>query len=150
MKTKNPIFDKLDDLTNNFEYEKVSKKMILAAKIIEAMEANGINKNIDFAKLMNQKPSVITKWLSGTHNFTIDTLWDIAEKLKTDVAKLVSTRKEKPQEITFKLTIKNTPKEPESLRKNFFNERHQKPSKTEWIHNSLQHTYLFKNEQARA
>ena len=54
--------------------------MLLTAKIQDAVKAKGIN-NAKFAAMMDQHPSVISKWLSGTHNFTVDTLLDIEEKL---------------------------------------------------------------------
>ena len=55
----------------------VRAKMILAARIADLMEAKGWTKS-EFARKVDQEPSVITKWLSGTHNFTQDTLADIA------------------------------------------------------------------------
>ena len=61
-------------------FEKIKKQMMLAAKIQDAIKEKGIN-NSRFATLMDQHPSVISKWLSGTHNFTIDTLFDIEEIL---------------------------------------------------------------------
>lgn len=57
-------------------FEKTKKQMMLAAKIQDAMKEKGFN-NSRFAQLMDQHPSVISKWLSGTHNFTTDTLFDI-------------------------------------------------------------------------
>lgn len=56
------------------------KQMAIAAKIADALEAKGWGKR-EFATYMNQQPSVITRWLSGTHNFTLDTLSDIEEVL---------------------------------------------------------------------
>ena len=52
-------------------------KMKLAAKIDDLRIEKGWNKGA-FAGEMNREPSVITKWLSGTHNFTADTLSEIA------------------------------------------------------------------------
>jgi transcriptional regulator with XRE-family HTH domain len=54
--------------------------MMLAAKIADAMAARKISKK-QFAELVGQSPSVITKWLSGGHNFTVDTLTDIQRVL---------------------------------------------------------------------
>lgn len=56
------------------------KKMAIAARIADALDAKGWSKS-EFAARMNQLPSVVTRWLSGTQNFTIDTLSDIEEML---------------------------------------------------------------------
>lgn len=61
---------------NRAQTTRVRNRMRLAAKISDAMKAKGWKK-IDLANAMSKKPSVITKWLSGTHNFTSDTLTDI-------------------------------------------------------------------------
>lgn len=73
----------LDDLLNDIdpkEAARIEKRMLLAQKIDDARIASNLSKG-DFAKKMGVKPSVITKWLSGTHNFTADTLSDIEEIL---------------------------------------------------------------------
>lgn len=62
------------------EQERTDNKMLLAAKIDEARKAKGWSQT-KFAEEMGKQPSEISKWLSGTHNFTSDTLWDIEEKL---------------------------------------------------------------------
>mgnify|MGYP001768835514 FL=1 len=54
--------------------------MLLALKIEKAMKAKNWKKG-DLAREMNKKPSVITKWLSGTHNFELNTLFELEEKL---------------------------------------------------------------------
>lgn len=63
------------------EQERTDNKMLLAAKIDEARKAKGWSQT-KFAEEMGKQPSEISKWLSGTHNFTSDTLWDIEEKLE--------------------------------------------------------------------
>jgi ribosome-binding protein aMBF1 (putative translation factor) len=55
------------------------------ADIIEkAMKTSGVSK-IELAKRMDKQPSVISKWLSGTHNFTIDTIVEIEEDLHLNI-----------------------------------------------------------------
>lgn len=63
------------------EQERTDNKMLLAAKIDEARKAKGWSQT-KFAEEMGKQPSEISKWLSGTHNFTVDTLWDIEDKLE--------------------------------------------------------------------
>jgi transcriptional regulator with XRE-family HTH domain len=62
-------------------------RMVIAAKIYNALEAQSISQK-DFALLLNQQPSVITKWLSGKHNFTLDTLINIQKALKINLLDL--------------------------------------------------------------
>ncbi len=74
---------KINDLlkeSSQKEQDRVDKRMLLAAKIDSALKARGWNQS-RFSKEMKKRPSEISKWLSGTHNFTTDTLWDIEEKL---------------------------------------------------------------------
>lgn len=56
-------------------------KQGVADKIKRAIESYGINRK-EFAILMNVPPSTVTKWLSGMHNFTTNTIFDIESKLK--------------------------------------------------------------------
>lgn len=85
------------------EAEKTKKRMLLAARIDDAIKAKGWRK-IDFAKALNKQPSEITKWLSGTHNFNTDTLFDIEEVLET---KLIATDEPpKEQVVLFHFSVK--------------------------------------------
>lgn len=49
----------------------------IAHRIEELMREQGLTKK-QFAEKMNRRPSEITKWLSGEHNFTIATLSRLA------------------------------------------------------------------------
>ena len=59
---------------------KTRNRMIVAAKIADAMKAKNLNQK-QFAKLMGRTESEISDWLSGDRNFTIDTLFDIGQAL---------------------------------------------------------------------
>lgn len=77
----------VDEILSNIpteDYEKTRKRMLLAARIDEALKAKGWKKK-DLAVALNKKPSVITKWLGGTYNFTADTLWDIERVLNINL-----------------------------------------------------------------
>lgn len=65
-------------------YEKVARRMRTAAQIADAMHAAGLSKK-KFAEVMGRQPSEITKWLSGTHNFTSDTLAEISVVLGREI-----------------------------------------------------------------
>lgn len=70
-------------------------KMLLAARIADAMEAKGWNNKMLMEALGKKNPSEITRWLSGTHNFTVDTLVDLGRVLERDFINL-SPEKEQP------------------------------------------------------
>jgi len=87
MKTKNipktyisPIIDSLIEDISSDELEKIETKMRLAIKIADAIEAIGLNKS-QFAEKIGKNNSEISKWLSGTHNFTTDTLLLLEDNL---------------------------------------------------------------------
>ena len=65
----------------------VSVKMGLAANLEDMLNDRKISKK-QLAEALNKRPSEITKWLSGTHNFTIDTLVLIADYFETTVERL--------------------------------------------------------------
>ena len=44
-----------------------------------------------FAEKVGKLPSEVTKWLSGTHNFTVDTLCEIATVLDVNLYELIET-----------------------------------------------------------
>ena len=56
--------------------QQITKRMKLAAQIDDALISRGLT-NQEFAFMMGKKPSEITRWLSGTYNFTTETLWEI-------------------------------------------------------------------------
>jgi transcriptional regulator with XRE-family HTH domain len=87
MKTRNkaeiynsPEIDEIFNDISDAELSRTRNRMLLAAKIDGAIKAIGWKKT-DFAREMKKSPSEISKWLSGTHNFTVDTLSDIGEVL---------------------------------------------------------------------
>jgi transcriptional regulator with XRE-family HTH domain len=60
--------------------ESIERRMSLAARIDDVLQARGLT-NQEFAFMMGKKPSEISRWLSGTHNFTTETLWEIERVL---------------------------------------------------------------------
>ena len=99
MRTKknNGILERLEAKSSD-SYEKVASRMRLALKIAHAIEKSGMSKK-EFAHRLDKQPSEISKWLSGTHNFTMDTLNDISRVLNI---RLVD---DQPQFVKSKLPI---------------------------------------------
>lgn len=85
---------KLQTLLNEItplEMEQTKVKMQLAARMADLVEAKGWNKS-QFAEKVGKNPSEITKWLSGTHNFTIEVLTEIAFALGVEVGVLLGKK----------------------------------------------------------
>ena len=76
----------LDEVTP-LEMEQTKVKMQLAARIEDFMRAKGWSKS-QFAEKIGKNPSEITKWFSGTQNFTTDVLTVIASTLGVELTAL--------------------------------------------------------------
>ena len=63
------------------EQARTTTRMLLAAKIADAMAAKGWKKKDLMHALGKKNQSEITRWLSGTHNFTSDLLSDLQDVL---------------------------------------------------------------------
>ena len=59
----------------------------IAARIADVMKQKGITKS-QLAKMTGHRPSEVTKWLGGNHNFTCRTIALISEALGTNLVKI--------------------------------------------------------------
>lgn len=74
------LFQNLKSQISQHDQNRANNRMLLAQKIISGAKAKYGDKpgyKSAFAKDMGKDPSIISRWLSGTHNFEIDTLFDI-------------------------------------------------------------------------
>lgn len=76
-------------------------KMLLAARIDDLIIEKGWSKS-DFAAKVGKKSSEISKWLSGTHNFAMETLCQIAIVMEIKFRELFTEPKTK--EVVFRVT----------------------------------------------
>lgn len=84
------------------QQEKVSLKMQIAVRIADRLGELRMQKK-ELAKACGLKgSSMVTKWLSGGHNFTLDTLVDISHALGVGVADLLRTEEQK---VVFSTTV---------------------------------------------
>ena len=90
-KYTSPILQALLYEVSPEEMMQTKVKMQLAARIEDLMLEKGWNKS-QFAEKVGKHPSEITKWLSGTHNLTVDVLAVIACALDVDAAALFSKK----------------------------------------------------------
>lgn len=87
------ILESLIETISKEELEKKENKLQLAIKIADAIEASGLKK-YEFAKKINKNNSVIDKWLSGTHNFTVETLFFLQNELGIKLLDLEPNQKD--------------------------------------------------------
>src|SRR5690606_30444350 len=100
--------DLIDDLLDNIkpeEQEQTDYKMMLSAKIYAGLKAKGW-KSLDLANALNLKsPSLVSKWLSGTHNFTIDTLVDIQRVLNIKLLDVELSQPAPTLKVSFTVSV---------------------------------------------
>jgi len=73
MKRVDYSFDKMLAAVPPQIQQEVDMEFAISNRINDLMEKHGLNK-MAFAQALGKRPSEITKWLSGQHNFTIKTL----------------------------------------------------------------------------
>jgi transcriptional regulator with XRE-family HTH domain len=82
---KNNIISNFLNEQGSPEIEKlVEKNMAIANKIYEILQSKGL-KAADLARMLDKKPSEISKWLTGTHTFTTKTITKIETVLGSDI-----------------------------------------------------------------
>lgn len=82
---KSTLLSSLLSEIDPLEQAKTDARMEIAAKIADAIAAKGW-KNKDLLEAIGRNtPSIITKWLSGTHNFTTDTLVELEKALNIEL-----------------------------------------------------------------
>ncbi len=103
-KHKSAVLSSLLSEITPLEKAKVEQKMTLAVRIDDLIKGKGYSRKA-FAETLGKNPSEVTKWLSGTHNFTIDTLAEIAYTLEVTITELYE---QKQVEIIYKLHARVT------------------------------------------
>lgn len=91
-KYTSPVINQLLGEITPVEKLQTNTKMTLAARLDDLISARGWGKS-EFAEKVNKNPSEITKWLSGTQNFTIDTLAEIGVVLNMPVSELFAPKR---------------------------------------------------------
>ena len=74
------LLDELLDSITPEEQHRTDTRMQVAARLADALQEKNISQT-QLAQMLGKHHSVVTKWLSGKHNFTIDTLSDIETAL---------------------------------------------------------------------
>ena len=114
---KSKILSSLLDEIDPLDQAKTDAKMEIASKIADAMKAKKWKKK-DLLKVVGKhNPSIITKWLSGTHNFTIETMIELEKALSIS---LINRDVKNPVVVEYHLLISQELDKPE--KNSYFNE----------------------------
>ncbi len=81
---KESLLESLLNEITEADLRRTAARMNMATKIYKSMKSRGMSQK-DFAESLGKRPSEISKWLSGKHNFTIDTISDIEKVLGIDL-----------------------------------------------------------------
>lgn len=73
MKRINISFEEILANTSPSIQQEVEMEFAVSNRIYELMTQRGLTK-LQFAQALGKKPSEVTKWLSGQHNFTLRTI----------------------------------------------------------------------------
>lgn len=73
MKTINTSFRQMVTAVPADIKREVDLEFAISNRIYELMTKRGLSK-VEFAQALGKRPSEVTKWLSGQHNFTLRTI----------------------------------------------------------------------------
>ncbi len=78
------IFEKLLERIPSYQKRMTRISVDIGAQVFEYMKAEGINQR-QLAEKLGKKESEISKWLNGSHNFTIETIAKIEDVFDKDI-----------------------------------------------------------------
>lgn len=76
----NALLTWLLETTDPVQLAQTRNRMMVGAKIEQAMRQRGLTQRA-LAQALHKSPTVVSEWLSGNRNFTIDTLTEIEHHL---------------------------------------------------------------------
>lgn len=100
------ILQNIVDEIKDIEKIQLETKFNVANALDSLLKNKGISKS-EFAAKLGKSPSEISKWMSGKHNFTLDTLLEIAHALKVDITELIKNKPEPIIKTEWKVTRKS-------------------------------------------
>ena len=86
MKT-NRILDEIRSTMSPEMKMQVDFSVAIANRIYDILESKGLSQK-DFSRMIGKTETEVSRWLSGTHNFTLATLCKISAALNEDIIKV--------------------------------------------------------------
>lgn len=109
--TRNNIISDWLEKNSNPEIDKlVEINLAIANKIHDLLKERGL-KPADLARMLDKKPSEISKWLTGMHTFTTKTIAKIGTVLGTDIIHIEAQK----EYVYFKVLVKDQEVEEEMV-----------------------------------
>lgn len=87
MNAQRMFLDALADVPDNIR-KQTGYTMSISDRIAAILAAKGMSQK-DFARLMGRSQAEVSRWLGGTHNFTVATLANISTALGEDIISVV-------------------------------------------------------------
>ncbi len=76
MRKRSEVLGKMISEMDEVSLRQTENRMMIAARIADAIATAGLSQ-VEFANIMGRPASEISEWLSGTRNFTLNTLSEI-------------------------------------------------------------------------
>ena len=92
-KVSSPLINKILATASPLKKVQNINRIEIACRIDDLIKEKGYKNYTAFANKMDRQPAELSKWLSGTHNFTTDTLSEIAFHLDVPLAQLLAENK---------------------------------------------------------
>ena len=83
-KTAEKLFDQMVDDASPELKKQLEMSFAIANKIDASLKSRGMNHK-EFAHMIGHTEAEVSRWLSGTHNFTLSTLANISVTLGVDI-----------------------------------------------------------------
>ena len=101
----NKMLQEIRDRTKPEEKRYIKKNMAIVNAIYQALERKNM-KASDLAKKMGKSPAEISKWLSGMHNITLQSITKLEAILDEDIVltpSVAQSQYERTKYVTFKM-----------------------------------------------
>lgn len=144
---RNKIFDECLSNVSPATIEEVNLSFEIAKRIQDIMKTKGMKRS-ELAAKLGKKPAEISRWLNGTHNFTISTVAKLSVALESPIISIYTPVETNPVTVFIRQNIYyETKSSKKGSYKTLIGESHDiKPDKSTFTSNRIC-TYRQQNPQ---
>lgn len=95
---RNTIFDECLSNVSPVTMEEVSLSFEIAKRIQDILKTKGMKRS-ELAAKLGKKPAEISRWLNGTHNFTISTIAKLSVALESPIISIYTPVETRPATV---------------------------------------------------